>query len=310
MSFLLSPTSCTTSVSLLLMVSSGPLNQANRDRWRKDVEGREGVKLIFLVAKAVKESDQILLETEHESYGDIVQPSLVDGHRRLGYKILMGYVWAYTRCRQVEYVAKTDDNVVLDMDRLINILKDRKGTSKDFIACSVPSRNIATGRSSRPHMRGNWSLSKDELEADILPDFCTGFLYITSPKVGAALVQVGLVLYSQTEVVVTEDYLIAGVLRERLPAVSLDTLETGVTAKMWKNFFSHCPWLTTVKQTFFNDLVVTKRSSRSGVQYVGHVTTPAVWRFFLCIHLEAVLEMVEMKVKGIVPDYLWDVCVR
>ena len=78
MSFLLSPTPCTTSVSLLLMVSSGPLNQVNRDRWRKDVEGREGVKLIFLVAKAVKESDQILLETEHESYGDIVHPSLVD----------------------------------------------------------------------------------------------------------------------------------------------------------------------------------------------------------------------------------------
>ena len=159
-------------------------------------------------------------------------------------------------------------------------------------------------------MRGNWSLSKDQLEEDILPDFCSGFLYITTPVVGAALVQVGLVLYSNTEVVVTEDYLIAGVLRERLPGVALDTLEEGVTARMWQHIFSYCPWLTTVKQTFFNDLVVSKRSSRSGVQYVGHIFTPAVWRFFLCLHLEAMLEMVEMKVEGIVPDYLWDVCVR
>ena len=310
-SFLLSPTSCEGTVPLLLlMVSSGPLNQGNRARWRKDVEGKEGVRLVFLVAQAMTESDQRKLEKEHSEYGDIIQSSSVDGHRRLGYKILMGYAWAYTRCAQAEYTAKTDDNVVLDMDRLINILRERTRSTKDFIACSVPSRNIATGRLARPHMRGNWSLTKEELEVDILPDFCTGFLYVTTPQVGAALVQVGLVLYSQTEVVVTEDYLIAGVLRERLPDVSLEALETGVTARMWQNFFSHCPWLTTVKQTFFNDLVVTKRSSRSGVQYVGHIFTPAVWRFFLCIHMEALLEMVEMKMAGIVPDYVWDVCVR
>merc|ERR1712013_649323 len=37
-SFVLSPHSpCAKSVSLLLMVSSGPRNKANRDRWRKEV---------------------------------------------------------------------------------------------------------------------------------------------------------------------------------------------------------------------------------------------------------------------------------
>ena len=274
------------------------------------MQGMEGVKLVFLVAEAVTESDQKMLEEEHAEYEDIVQSSLVDGHRRLGYKILMGYVWAYTRCRQVQYTAKTDDNVVLDMDKLISILKERRMAGKEFIACPVPSRNIGVGRLSRPNMRGNWSLTKDQHEADILPDFCSGFLYVTSPQVGAALVQVGLALYSQTEVVVTEDYLIAGVLRERLPSVSLETLDTGVSAWAWQHIFSHCSWLTTVKITFFNDLVKSKRSSRSGVQYVGQVTTPAVWKFFICIHMEAVLEMVEMKMEGIVPEFLWDLCVR
>jgi len=309
-SFILSPTSCESTVPLLLlMVSSGPLNWENRARWRRDVEGKEGVKLVFLVAQAVTEPDQVQLEEEHLEHQDIVQSSLLDGHRRLGYKILMGYVWAYTRCLQVEYTAKTDDNVELDMDRLISILRTRR-RSKDFMACSVPSRNIATGRLSRPNMRGNWSLTKEELDVDILPDFCSGFLYVTTPQVGAALVQVGLQLYGQTDVVVTEDYLIAGVLRERLPTISLETLESGVAARMWQDLFSHCPWLSTVKQTFFNDLVITKRSSRSGVQYVGNLFTPAVWRFFICIHMEAVLEMVETRMEGIVPDFIWDICVR
>merc|ERR1712025_74096 len=111
--------------------------------------------------------------------------------------------------------------------------------------------------------------TKEDLDVDVMPDFCSGFLYLTSPKVGAALVQVGLTLYPQTEVRVAEDYLVAGVLRERLP-VPLDMIEEGtLTSYLWTSFFSHCPWLTTTKQTFFNDFVVTKNSARSNVQYVG-----------------------------------------
>merc|ERR1719357_1860289 len=188
------------------------------------------VRLVFLVAQANTEEDQRSLVEEDVSYGDIVQSSLKDGHRRLGYKILMGYVWTQTSWARAKYVGKTDDNVQLDMDKLLKILKQRKNYQRDFIACSVPSRNIGTGRSAKPRMRGNWSLTKDELDQDILPDFCSGFLYITTPKVGAELVQVGLSLYNKKEVVVTEDYLIAGVLRERLPGVTLESLDSGLVA--------------------------------------------------------------------------------
>ena len=75
-------------------------------------------------------------------------------------------------------------------------------------------------------MLGNWSIPKDQLESDIVPDFCAGFLYITTPRVGAALVQVGLSLFSKTEVTLIEDSLITGVLRERLPWISLEMLDT------------------------------------------------------------------------------------
>ena len=33
-------------------------------------------------------------------------------------------------------------------------------------------------------MTGNWSTSKEVLEEDVMPDFCCGFSYITSPQVG------------------------------------------------------------------------------------------------------------------------------
>ena len=49
-------------------------------------------------------------------------------------------------------------------------------------------------------------MDQDQLEKDVLPDFCTGFLYVTKPSVGAALAQAGLELYKDSaDIVITED---------------------------------------------------------------------------------------------------------
>jgi len=310
--FLMRPEACTKDVQLVLMVSSGPSNSVLRSKWRREVENVARIKLVFLIAMARSERDQSALVSEKIKYGDIVQSSVPDGHRLLAYKILMGYVWTYNDCGNVPYVGKTDDNVELDLARLMVTLQSRRDKHDQFIACSVPSRNIATGRLARPHMRGNWSLTKDQLEADTLPDFCTGFLYVTRPSVGAALAQAGLEMFRNSEdIVITEDYLIAGVLRERLGEVEVESLkQEGLVDRVWQDYLSHCPWLVTVQQTFFNDLVKSKRSSRHNVQYVGSLTNWTVWRFFICLHIESLLESVELRLPGIVPDLLWDVCER
>jgi len=311
-SFLLKPeASCDKSVSLLIMVSSGPLNKANRDRWRRDAQGTAGVRLVFLVSRTVSQEDQARLYEEHSSYGDIVQNSLPDGHRQLGYKILTGYVWVARNCPHVRTVAKTDDNVYLDIYSLEGLLKENT-FPEDSIACGsgTPHRNMKTLRSSGPHMTGNWSTTKEELEADIMPDFCCGFMYLTTPRVGAALVQAALVLYGDTEVVQIEDSLITGVLRERLLGVSLVTLESGIMARLWLNIFSYCPWMTITKLTFSNNLVISKTSSRSNVQYVGPITSPTVWRYYVCLHLEVGMDQLEQTAPGLVPSFIWNMCKR
>jgi len=310
--FLMRPDPCNEDEKLVLMVSSGPSNFVYRSKWRSAVSDLHSIKLVFLIAEARTVAQQADLVAEEEKYRDIVQSSVPDGHRLLAYKILMGYVWTYNYCRDVPYVGKTDDNVELNIPELISVLSSRKDKNKQFIACSVPSRNIATGRLARPHMRGNWSLTKDQLEADVLPDFCTGFLYVTVPMVGAALVQAGLEMYRDHEdIVITEDYLIAGVLRERLDNVEVESLrQDGLMDSAWQNYLSHCPWLVTARQTFFDDLVNSKSSSRHNVQYVGSLTNLRVWRFFICLHIESLLESVEVRFPGIVPDLFWDVCAR
>ena len=273
-------------------------------------EGR--VKMMFLVSSC--QPGQVCrhdLEKEHDQHGDILQTSLLDGHRRLGYKILSGYVWAHLHCPAVGWVSKTDDNVEMDLSLLVE-LGIEKAPDDSVIVCGSgpPHRNMKTKRSAKPGMLGNWTADIEQLPEDKVPDFCAGFLYLITPRTGARLAREGVEVFGhfEKEITLIEDSLITGVLRERLGGVELDMLvETWTNKHCWLNILSHCPWLTVAKLTFFDDLVRNKTSDRSGVQYVGSITSPKVWRFFLCLHLEVVLLAVENIVDV---GVLWDICKR
>ena len=175
------PQGCRAEERLVLLVSSGPGQFRNREDWRARSGGRREVRTVFLVARPNPESEELQarLEEEHEKHGDILQPDLADGHRRLGYKILSGYVWSYLWCGEAARVAKTDDNVVLDLAGLVE--SSEEGVEKSVVCGSgTPHRNMKPLRSDRTHMTGNWSISRDQLHLDYHPDFCSGFLYVTS----------------------------------------------------------------------------------------------------------------------------------
>ena len=196
-SFLLYPELCNDGIQLLLLVSSGPKNYKNRERWREVVKGLSEIKLVFLVSlSGIDHVDQSVAK-EYWERNDILESSLNDGHRKLGYKILTGFVLASKNCAIIKFVGKTDDNVALIMERFM-CWRNEDGWLK--IGSCVK----------KPHIHGNWSVSKDQIEVDIVPDFCAGFLYLTSLKVGGELVQVGVALFGAKNMIITKDSLIAG----------------------------------------------------------------------------------------------------
>ena len=161
--FPLSPPACTSSDWMLVMVSSRPANTRLREHWRK--RGRSSrVRVVFLVADTVRERDQEELEREAEEHGDIVQVKVRDGHRLLAYKILAGHVWSYLHCPGVRHVAKSDDNVEVDMARLVESLQSRGENSahwEQVISCPSVSHQPKVIRSSSGGMSGNWSESTE-----------------------------------------------------------------------------------------------------------------------------------------------------
>ena len=224
---------------------------------------------------------------------------------------LLGHVWAYEHCSSASLVTKADDNVELDMEGLVTSLQARQGEDREnVITCPTVSYNPVVIRSSSGGMTGAWSESVEDWERDSLPTFCVGFLSVTTPRLGAQLAQVGLELYREreTEVVQIEDSLITGVLRERLPHITIEVLSKG--NPLWNRVTSVCPMTHMFKQTFFNDLIISKVSSRSNIHYVGSITNLQVWNFYLCVLLEAALHTLQSHTPLPVPDFLWSICTR
>ena len=176
--------------------------------------GHNKIKIVFIVAATEDSTEDVLKESEAE--GDILYPSIRDGHDRLSYKVLSGYVWSYLHCSRVRFVGKTDDNVVVDLNRLLSSLETTVISSQQerFFACGTPVRNTRWIRPSKGQITSVWSADTETVSEELVPDWCVGWLYLTTPQVGAEVVQAGLAIFPDTELNLPEDHLIAGLLRE------------------------------------------------------------------------------------------------
>ena len=144
-SYLLSPSPCDKETKLILMISSGHDNHKARDEWRQRISKLNShIRHVFLVSSCSTCNHD--LAHEHDMYHDIVHTSLEDGHRRLGYKILSGYIWSYLHCQEAEHVVKTDDNVVMDMEALMSMTSHQMPKNSVTCGSGTPHRNMKTLR--------------------------------------------------------------------------------------------------------------------------------------------------------------------
>ena len=202
------------------------------------------------------------------------------------------------------YVSKIDDDSIIDFDLLDSLLDRRALTSsEETISCPTVIRNQKPWRYPDAKVMGKWTHPLEEIPDKFFPDYCQGFLYVTSPKVGLALAEAALVLGDQVKPdKLEEDYIVTGWLAERLPWVSLRSL-TPLGGDAWDTFFSHCSLLGLIRFSF-NPLALGAGSADSpGLQYVN---SP---RFVLCVMAEF-LVYEYLRPLGLTWDIIWEGCRR
>lgn len=313
-SFLMRPHTACRNVKIVLMALTAPKNVEKRERLRRQFGEKEGVYILFLLGKTSSSSVQEDLQTENMLHGDMVQISVMDHYRALSYKTLTGFIWANRFCGSAKFIVKVDDDVTLDLDNLLFLLEKKYGensphggTVPDIVECPSVMRNMRPWRQNHTEsIMSKWSISKEDMERRVYPDFCPGWLYVMTPRVGLALAEVGVKhaqeLMSKARL---DDIFVTGFLRERLPWATLQQLHDGPMGQAWNGFFSHCPFMGITKNIFFNDVVLDKGSN--GVSYIKGQ------KFYWCAFLEFfILENLEFLFPSLATHTapLWAVCRR
>jgi len=225
-------------------------------------------------------SIQEKLVQEQLIHQDLIQISVLDAYYTLSYKTLGSFIWINRHCGGSTYIMKIDDDVQANFENVRTSLESKFGQNENVIACNGIMRNMRPWRHNHTNtVMGKWSINKSKMSRRVYPDFCPGWLYITTPKVGLGLAHVGKEYAEELKYVsVLDDIFVTGYLRERLNWVELEQLQSGISGTMFKNFFSSCPFLGIYKNVFNNDYVTKKGSGT--VNYVNGK------KFFLCAFLE------------------------
>lgn len=295
----------------LFIVLTAPKNVEKRDRLRRSLErNNSDTFILFLLGQTYSQEQQEQLQAENLLHGDLVQISVTDHYTTLAYKTITGFVWANRFCASVRYIVKIDDDIEFDFPHLDSLVTNKYGNMTkvpDIIECPSVMRNMRPWRQSHPKsIMGKWSISKDDMPRRVFPSFCPGWLYLTTPRVGLALAEVGVLrnknLVNKSKL---DDIFVTGFIREHLPNIALRQLSDGPVGSTWNDFFSHCPFLGITKNIFFNEVVTEKGSG--GVSYIKGQ------KLFWCAFLEYfILENLEYVLPR-AAEYthpLWAVCAR
>ncbi|XP_038269979.1 beta-1,3-galactosyltransferase 2-like [Dermochelys coriacea] len=177
---------------LILLITTKADEKQHREAIRK-TWGNEsvvpGIKIVrlFMLGINNKEQNEALLR-ESSQFHDIIQQDFLDTYKNLTLKTIMGLNWVATYCGGANFVMKTDSDVFVNTEYLIQSL---------LRPLMPPSRYYFTGyliRNGQPHRNkeSKWYVPKEVYSAERYPDFCSGTGYVFSGTLAAKIVNASL----------------------------------------------------------------------------------------------------------------------
>lgn len=186
------PNSCNESVlrnvSLLVFVFSSPKNfaarQAIRQTWGKYAI-EHGAKLLFIIGDSENSSVIDTIRHEDSDNRDIVLGSFIDSYSNLTLKTMTMVKWVAKNCKEVNYVLKTDDDMFLNVQKIIDFAQ-KKSNEKVFIG------RVAKAWSPIRNPESKYFIPKDLYSERLYPDFVTGPCYLFTGDAAEPLISTAL----------------------------------------------------------------------------------------------------------------------
>lgn len=174
---------CSNESYLMIYIHSGPKHSERRRTIRKtwaalDILKKYRARIIFITGEITDANVQVSLETESELFKDIVQANFTDTYRNLTYKAIAGLRWVSEKCPSAVYVLKTDDDIVVDIHRIVRLMRtyisDKWGTNNILAGHIWPHMDVDRNTSSK------WYTSDEDFPDRFYLPYCSGSAYIMS----------------------------------------------------------------------------------------------------------------------------------
>ncbi|XP_014221006.1 beta-1,3-galactosyltransferase 5 [Trichogramma pretiosum] len=169
---------------LLVMIHSAPANSDKRNVIRKTWgQRRSEVAVYFVLGRSDEYASR--LDRENQRHGDLIQGSFEDTYRNLTYKHVSTLKWITQHCSSAKYILKTDDDVFVHTQALLDFLRDPDlidGQDEPVILCSQPS-SLRVLRS----WRSKWHTTPREYKDKYYPPYCLGWSVLYSAEAARRL---------------------------------------------------------------------------------------------------------------------------
>ncbi|KAL3855101.1 hypothetical protein ACJMK2_014330 [Sinanodonta woodiana] len=131
-----------TNLTFLIMVHTAVPHfyqrKALRETWANPrLLKKHSSRILFLVGRIENETVQRSLETESKQFQDIVQGDFIDDYHNLTHKGVLGYRWITEYCQNAKFILKIDDDVFVNIFRVIHTLLPKFKDGQRKIACHV-----------------------------------------------------------------------------------------------------------------------------------------------------------------------------
>ena len=177
---------CRPSTLMVILVHSAATNQDRREAIRitwgeavlkgtwpntvqQDGSPLSRLHIAFVLGMHHDETVNHAVRQEHAKNNDIVQGDFIDNYQNMTLKSLLDLKVVHERCPGVQYLLKSDDDMVINFPYLLDILTARPLT-RSFMGPYNPH--------SRVNREGVWKLTPDEFPFTYYPPYESGSAYV------------------------------------------------------------------------------------------------------------------------------------
>ncbi|CAG5122493.1 unnamed protein product [Candidula unifasciata] len=166
------------------------------------------LKLVFILGKPADQMTQYQIESEFAAYSDIIQGNFSDTFKNLTYKAVTLLVWVNAHCPNARYIVKADDDMFVDIYRVISEIVPQLAQKKSAVACDVKT-DMPIPRDPRI----KWYVNETLLPGRVTwPTFCSGYFLVFT---GNSVLQLFEASFGIQQLIPIDDAYLFGLLTEK-----------------------------------------------------------------------------------------------